>query len=300
MTLQQLKYVIAVAETGSITEAAKSLFISQPSLSGALKELEKEIKITIFNRSRSGASLTHEGMEFVGYARQVMQQMELLESKYIESDLNKARFCVSTQHYTFTANAFVGMVERFGQDNYEFILNETTTHQIIEDVKNRFCDLGILYLSDSNRVVLTKIFDEYNLSFHRILTTKPHVFLSKDHPLANKKIIELEDLKDYPRLNFLQGAYESSNYSEEILSTEEVSKSVRVSDRAAVLNLIIGLNAYLITSGIYPDYLQADAIVSIPINYDDTIEIGYLVNRDRNLSKLAEIYIDELCKYQPN
>ena len=187
MTIQQLKYVIAVAEKGSITETAKDLYISQPSLSGAIKEVEKESKIIIFNRCRVGVALTTEGMEFIGYARQVVQQMELLESRYIDNKPEKTRFCVSTQHYTFAANAFVELVQQFGQERYEFILNETQTHQIIEDVRNRFCDLGILYLSQSNESILRKSFEEYGLDFHELFSAAPHVFLGQKHPLANRE-----------------------------------------------------------------------------------------------------------------
>ncbi len=297
MTLQQLKYVITVAETGSITEAARVLFISQPSLSSALKEIEKEANITIFHRNRNGASLTDQGMEFIGYERQVIQQMELLEAKYVKDEAQKQRFCVSTQHYTFTANAFVELVQRFGQDRYEFILNETQTHQIIMDVKNRFCDIGILYLSDANRDVLTKLFADGDLTFHPILKAHPHVFLNRTHPLADQKKLSLEELKQYPKLSFVQGAYESSNFSEEILSTEKSEKSIKVSDRAAIVNLMIGLNAYTISSGIYPKYLHGDSIISVPLDVDEVIEIGYLINKDRELSPLAKIYVEELSKY---
>jgi len=186
MTLQQLKYMIMVAEKGSITEAAKELFISQPSLSGAIKEVENEAKITIFNRCRAGVALTTEGMEFLGYARQVVQQMELLESRYIDNRPEKQRFCISTQHYMFAANAFVELVKQFGQDRYEFILNETQTFQIIMDVRNRFSDLGVLYLSRANENVLVKVFEEYNLKFYELFTAAPHVFLRKGHPLADR------------------------------------------------------------------------------------------------------------------
>ena len=202
MTLQQLKYMITVAEKGSITEAAKELFISQPSLSGAIKEVENEAGITIFNRCRAGVALTTEGMEFLGYARQVVQQMELLESRYIDNQPEKQRFCISTQHYTFAANAFVELVQQFGQERYEFILNETQTYQIIMDVRNRFSDLGVLYLSKANENVLMKVFEEYNLNFHELFTATPHVFLRKGHPLADREKVSLEDLKPYPRLNF--------------------------------------------------------------------------------------------------
>jgi len=214
MTLQQLKYMIAVAERGSITEAAKELYISQPSLSGSIKEVEKEAGITIFSRCRAGVALTKEGMEFLGYARQVVQQMELLESKYIDKKPAKQRFCVSTQHYTFTANAFVELVQHFGQERFEFILNETQTHQIVEDVRNRFSDLGILYLCNSNENVLRKLFEEYNLNFYELFTATPHIFIGINHPLAKRTSVKLEDLRPYPRLSFVQGTYESSNFSE--------------------------------------------------------------------------------------
>ncbi len=298
MTLQQLKYIIAVAECGSITEAAKRLFISQPSLSGAIKEVEKEANITIFNRNRSGATLTHEGMQFVGYARQVVQQMELLEDKYIKDEQPKQRFCVSTQHYNFTANAFVDLMHKFSQDRYEFILNETQTHQIIEDVRNRFCDVGILYISKANRSVLTKLFEDDGLVFHEIFTAYPHVFISHNHPLADREILDLEDLKPYPRLSYVQGIYESANFAEEPITNDGDDKNIKITDRAAVVNLIIGLNAYTIASGIFPKYLHGDSIISIPLNVDEEMQIGYLINKDRELSELAQIYVEELRKYQ--
>lgn len=220
MTLQQLRYMITVAEKGSITEAAKALYISQPSLSGAIKEVEKESGITIFSRCRAGVALTKEGMEFLGYARQVVQQMELLEDKYINNQVEKQRFCVSTQHYTFTANAFAELVQQFGQERFEFILNETQTHQIIQDVRNRFSDLGILYLSNSNESVLRKALEENELNFYELFSAAPHVFISRNHPLAKRKSLTLSDLKPYPKLSFVQGTYESSNFSEELFSNE--------------------------------------------------------------------------------
>ena len=298
MTLQQLKYMITVAEKGSITEAAKELFISQPSLSGAIKEVENEAKITIFNRCRSGVALTTDGMEFLGYARQVVQQMELLESRYIDDQPERQRFCISTQHYTFAANAFVEQVKQFGQERYEFILNETQTFQIIMDVRNRFSDLGILYLSMANENVLVKVFEEYDLKFYELFTAAPHVFLRKGHPLADRERISLDALKPYPRLNFVQGAYGSSNFAEELFSNEIAEKCIRVSDRAAIVNFMIGLDGYTISSGIFPRYLHGDAIISVPLDGDETIRIGYILNKDRELSKLGEIYVEALKQYR--
>lgn len=298
MTLQQLKYLVAIAEKGSITEAAKSLYISQPSLSDSVKQIEKEVKFTIFNRCRTGVALTKEGMEFLGYARQVVQQMELLEAKYISDEPVKQRFCISTQHYTFTTNAFVELIQQFGQERFEFILNETQTHQIIEDVRKRFSDIGILYLSKNNESVLRKLLEENNLCFYELFCASPHVFLSKDHPLARHSFLKLEDLSPYPKLSFVQGSYESAYFAEELFRNAPAEKSIKVSDRAAIVNLMIGLNGYTISSGIFPRYLQGDAIISVPLDEDEIMRIGYIINKDKDLSELGKIYIKALKEYQ--
>lgn len=297
MTIQQLKYIITVAETGSITEAAKKLYISQPSLSNAIKDIEKETKLTVFHRSRQGIALTKEGLEFLGYARSVVQQMELLENRFVSNEPAKLRFGVSTQHYTFTSNAFVEMVERFGQERYEFILNETQTIQIMEDVKNRFSDLGILFISNGNKAIIRKELEDRRLQFFELFTAKPHVFLSADHPLAERKSVTLSQLRDYPRLNFIQGSYESSYFSEELFSDVESNRIIRVSDRGAIVNLMIGMNAYTISSGIFPRYLQGDAIVSVPLSEKEEMHIGYIINEHQKLSPLAEDYIHALRQY---
>ena len=298
MTIQQLRYMIAVAEKGSITEAARFLFISQPSLSDAVRQVEKEAGVTIFTRCRTGVALTKEGMEFLGYARQVVQQMELLEAKYISNEPPRQRFCISTQHYTFTTNAFVELIQNFGQERFEFILNETQTHQILEDVRNRFSDIGILYMSQENESVLIKLLEEYELQFYELLCTSPHVFLSKDHPLAQCPSLKLEGLKPYPRLSFVQGNYESAYFSEELFSTVPVEKSIKVSDRAAIVNLMIGVGGYTISSGIFPKYLQGEDIISIPLEEQEILRIGYVINRDKELSQLGRIYVEALKKFR--
>ena len=299
MTLQQLRYVVSVAEAGSITVAAKALYISQPSLSNAIRDVEAEVGLTIFVRSRTGVSLTNEGMEFLGYARQVLQQMELLEDKYISALPQKTRFGVSTQHYTFTENAFVDLVKRFGQDRYEFYFNEAGTHQILEDVKNRISDLGIIYLSAENETVLRKTLEEFGLCFVPLFSAKPHVFLQKEHPLSGKEKLKLSDLELYPRLNFVQGNYESSYYSEELFSTIPADKEIRINDRGAIVNFMVGLNAYTISSGIFPKYIHGDRIVAVPLDENELMQIGYVINEKQELSELGNIYISELKKYDP-
>ena len=297
MTLQQLRYLITVAERGSMTEAAKSLFISQPSLSNAIKEVERNVGFRIFNRSRSGITLTAKGMEFLGYARQVVQQMDILESKYGGAPDPKQRFCVSTQHYTFTANAFVELVKEHGREQYDFMLNETQTHQIIEDVRNRFSDLGILYLSRANTRVLTAEFARNDVEFHALFEVHPHVFLRRGHPLTQYGHVSLKDLRHYPKLGFIQGRYESANYAEDPFNGVDSDRTIHVSDRAAIENLMIGLDGYTIATGILPDRLHGDEIVSLPLDEDERMRIGYITNKGQTLSELSTTYIDKLRRY---
>lgn len=300
MTIQQLKYILTVAEVGSITEAAKQLFISQPSLSNSIKETEKEVGISIFVRSRTGITLTKEGTEFLGYARQVLQQMELLEDRYIAELPQKVTFGVSAQHYTFTENAFVELVKRFGQERYAFYFNETGTHQILDDVKNRVCDLGILYLSSENEAVMRKVMEENHLIFTELFSANPHVFLQKKHPLAQQETISIHELSPYPRLNFVQGEYESIYFSEELFSSIPADKEIRVNDRGAIVNFMLGLNAYTISSGIFPKYLNGENIIAVPLAENETMHIGYVLNEKQELSELGRIYLEELRKYAPH
>ena len=296
LTLHQLKYALEVADKGSMSEAAKSLFISQPSLSNAIKALEKEIKITIFTRTNRGITISNEGTEFLGYARQVIQQFDMLEEKYLSAEPTKQHFCISTQHYTFAANAFVELVKEFGASEYEFTIRETKTYEIIENVKNLQSELGIIFLSNYNETVLLKLLKESNISFSELFTAKPHVFICKNHPLAAKKIIDLNELDEYPCLSYEQGVYNSFYFSEEILSTRSVKKSIKVSDRAAIVNFMIGLNGYTISSGVFPKYLHGDNIIAVPLNVDEVIRICIIKHKDVTLTKLGEIYLEALKK----
>ena len=294
MTLQQLKYVLAVASKGSINEAAKSLFISQPSLSNAIKELEQELKINIFVRTNRGMTLTNDGFEFIGYARQVIQQYEMLEEKYIKDKCSKQHFCVSTQHYGFAANAFISLIQQYGGDKYEFTIRETKTFEIIDDVKTLRSEIGIIYLSNYNKTVIQKLIRESNLKFLSLIKAKPHIFISENHPLANKKLVSLDDLEDYPCLSFEQGTYNSFYFSEEILSTLVHQKIIKVSDRATLFNLLIGLDGYTISTGIISEELNGKNIIAIPLAVDETIKIGYIVRNDTARSYLGQIFIEAL------
>ncbi|MFD2704984.1 LysR family transcriptional regulator [Salibacterium lacus] len=295
MTLQQLRYVIEVAKQRSISKAAHQLFISQPSLSNSIKELENELGIAIFSRTNKGIVITSEGSEFLGYARQVMEQTDLLENRYANaSQPPQQHFSVSGQHYAFAVSAFVKLLKNYDRDEYEFTLRETRTYEIIEDVKNLRSEIGILYVNDFNEQVIRKFLREGNLTFHELFQARPHVFISSTNPLAAEKYVTLADLDPYPYLSFEQGDYNSFYFSEEILSTISRRKNIRVSDRATLFNLLIGLNGYTISTGIISYDINDDDIVAVPLNVDESITVGYIQHKNIANSPLAAIYINFL------
>jgi len=299
VTLTQLKYVIAIADTGSLNEAAKSLYISQPSLSLALKELEAEIGFEVFKRSNRGAVLTSEGAEFLGYARQVDQQYQLMESRYIEKRNVKKKFGISMQHYTFSVNAFVELVKQFGMDEYEFAARETKTYEVIEDVKNFRSELGILYVNDFNRKVMTKLFMDNDLEFHELFECSVYVYIWGGHPLAKQDEITIEQLQEYPCLSFEQGAYNSFYFAEEVLSAYQYKQLIKVNDRATILNLMKGLNGYTLCSGIVCEELNGPEYIAVKLKSDERMTIGYLKRKGVALSSLAQKYLEEVKKSSP-
>lgn len=297
MTLQQLKYAITVAQTGTITEAAEKLYISQPSLTNAIHELEKEMNIEIFTRTNKGIIVSKDGEDFLGYARQVLEQAEVLEDKYKCGGGGKKKFCISTQHYSFAVNAFVDLIKKYGQDEYDFSIRETQTYEIIEDVAKMNSELGIIFMDDFNDVVLNKILKSNDLEFHQLYSAKPHVFISRRHPLAEKQIITNEQLEAYPYLSYEQGEHNSFYFSEEIFSTYERKKNIRVRDRATLFNLLIGLNGYTVCSGIIDKKLNGKDIIAVPLADEKDMRIGYITHRKGMISRLGNTYIEALKKY---
>lgn len=304
MTLQQLKYVVTVAETGTITEAADRLYISQPSLTNAIHELEKEMHIQIFSRTNKGIYLSNEGEIFLGYARQVLEQAAILEDKYKGSGGGKKQFCVSTQHYSFAVNAFIDLVQAYGQEEYDFSIRETQTYEIIDDVAQMRSEIGILFQNDFNETVLCKILKSHDLAFYELFVAKPHIFISRKHPLAGKEMITNEQLTPYPYLSFEQGEHNSFYFSEEIFSSSERKKNIRVRDRATLFNLLIGLNGYTVCSGVIDNNLNGKDIISVPLAEESDMHIGYITHRKGKISKLGNFYLDALKRsiqnYQEN
>lgn len=300
MTLTQLRYVITVANANSMSEAARRLFIAQPSLSASIKELETEIGMELFRRTNRGISLTPEGEEFIGYARQVVEQYELVESKYINQTTIKKKFSVSMQHYTFAVNAFIEMVKQFGMDEYEFAVRESRTYDVIEDVSSFKSEIGILYVNDFNRKVLEKIFKERELEFREILNCHIYVYISKSHPLAKKKTITLDELQEFPCLSFDQGNNNSFYFAEEVLSTYEYKQLIKANDRATILNLMVGLNGYTLCSGIICEDLNGDDYCAVKLDSEAVMTIGYIVRKGVTISPLGQKYLEEIEKYKDN
>lgn len=297
MTLQQLRYALAVADFGSMNEAAKQLFISQPSLSEAMKELETELGFNIFLRSNRGIVITPEGEEFLGYARQVTEQYRLLESRYIEKK-SKEKFGVSMQHYTFAVKAFVETVKQAGMEQYEFAVHETTTYDIIENVKTFKSELGVLYLNDFNEQVMMKIIKENSLEFVELFQCDTYVYLWSGHPLAKEPVIAMAELDEYPCLSFDQGKNHSLFLAEEMKSTYEYKRLIKANDRATLLNLMRGLNAYTLCSGIVCEELNGDEYLAVPLKESEKMRIGYVKRKGAKISHIGEIYIAELQKYK--
>ncbi len=302
MTLQQLHYVLTIADAGSFNKAAELLYVSQPSLSNAVRDLEKELSITIFHRSGRGVTPTNDGAEFLLYARQVYHQYEQLREKYSGAETLKKKFGVSAQHFSFAVKAFAELVHSYDTAEYEFAIRETKTRDVIDDVSTLKSEVGILFLSDFNRPVLSKLFRANGLVFHKLIDCKTYVYLWREHPLAKKKSIRFSDLANYPNLSFEQSDNSSFYFAEEIFSQNEYPRSIKVSDRATVLNLMVGLDGFILCSGIICEELNGSDYVAVPFEEGrgGIMEIGYITRQDSRLSRVGERYIEELKKYLNN
>mgnify|MGYP002625774932 FL=1 len=305
MTIQQLRYVIGISESGSFNKAAEKLFISQPSLTSTVHDLERELGIQIFNRSGRGITLTQDGTEFLANAKQLFLNFETVMERYKKGGSAKKKFGISTQHYSFALKSFVEMVKHFNTNEYEFAIRETRTKEVIEDVASLKSQIGLLYLSDFNRSIIQKLLNSRNLEFHSLIKCKAYVYIWKNHPLAKNKSISFEELADYPCLSFEQDDNDSVYFAEEILSTEEYHRTIKTNDRASMLNLMVGLNAYTLCSGIISEELNGSEYIAVPFRESDAninriMEIGWITKKDFILNEVGNIYVEELKKALSN
>ncbi len=299
MKLQQLTYAVNVAEYGSVTEAARRLYVSQPSVTSSIRDLEREMGVHIFDRTNKGVVVTEEGETFLGYARQVLDQAELLEGKYKKTSQRVPHFSVSCQHYSFAVNAFVDVIREFDAERYDFTLREEQTHEIIEDVTHMKSELGVLYLSARNREVIEKTIAANELVFEPLFRAEPHVFVCSEHPLANRASVTIDDMADYPFLSYEQGSYNSFYYSEELTSTLDRRKNIRVRDRATLFNLLIGLDGYTVCSGVISAELNGPSIVSVPLDIDEYMEVGLVARKGTQRSIYGAAYVEAIRRHIP-
>ena len=250
--------------------------------------------VRIFDRTNKGIVVSKDGEEFLAYARQVLEQAELLEEKYMNKSARKQEFCVSTQHYSFAVNAFVDLIKKYDADQYSFIIRETQTGEIIEDVSDGKSEIGVIYLSEHNEEVISKLIKNNNLVFEEMYVAGPHVFISNNHPLAEKEIIATDDLQAYPYLVYEQGNKNSFYFSEEFMSMLDFPKNIQVRDRATLFNLVIGLNGFTVSSGVLDAELNGSSIIAKPLAVDKTMRIGIVKKKNMVLSKYACFYVEAL------
>lgn len=294
MTLQQLKYAEAVARCKNISKAAEEVFISQPSLTSSIHLLEEEMNVKIFSRTNKGVEITSEGEMFLAYARQVLEQADLLESQFKGKSELSPIFSVSCQHYSFAVNAMVDVIKKFGGNKYNFTLRETQTYEIIEDVSRMKSEIGILYKSSQNEEIIDKLLKKNELEFTELFTAKPHVFVSSKNPLSKKAKVTVKDLEDFPYLIFEQGEHNSFYFAEEPFPAIDRDKTILVRDRATLFNLLIGLNGYTVSSGVISKELNGRSIISVPFDYKEKMRIGYITRKGTQLSRYGTSYIDSL------
>lgn len=294
MTLQQLTYLITVAECGNITSAAEKLFISQPSLSTAIHNLEKEMGVTAFVRSNKGVVITREGEQLLSFARMLLEQTENMKAYFGLGETRAPKFSVSCQHYSFAVNAFVDLIKEYDADKYSFIIRETQTGEIIEDVANAKSEVGVIYLSQHNEDILGKMIKNNGLEFEEVFVARPHVFICNEHPLSKKKKITIHDLQPYPYLVFEQGERNSFYYAEEFLSMLDFPKNIQVRDRATLFNLLIGLDGFTVSSGVIDQKLNGSNIIAKPLEVDSIMRIGIIKKKNMIFSRYASSYVDAL------
>jgi len=295
MTLQQLKYVDAVASCGSVSEAARRVFATQPTLTEAIRSLEEELRIAIFTRSSRGVSITREGEEFLASARQILDDAARIQSKYTGKAVRRPQFAVSCQHYAFAVEAFMEVVKANGADSYDFTLRETVTSEIIDDVARHRSEIGVLYLSRRNERAIMKILKKEELRFEELFVSRPHVFLGKRHPLAKKKSgISPKELDAYPFISFEQGVENALYFAEEVMPSIDRKKNIRVRDRATMTNLILGLDGYTIASGALSRELNGPDIVAVPLKMDDFIRVGLVLRDGIPLSEAGKAFVEEI------
>ena len=299
MNINQIKYVLAVANSSSMREASTRLYISQPALSASIHELEEELGILIFERTNKGISLTDEGREFISYAQKAVGQYEILEDRYLSKDSGKERFSVSTQHYNFSIKAFTDTIRSMEPEKYVFSIHETKTKEVLEDVQSLKSEIGIISFSSSNENVIKKLFKDYQLEFVPLVKRDTYIYVWKNHKFASRKTISLAELKEYPCVSFDQTNDGSFYLTEEAMADYDFDKMIKSDDRATTMEIIAELGGYSVGSGMLSgDDAILKGLVSIKLKEEDPLIIGYITRKGITLSAYGKKYVEELLKYK--
>lgn len=296
MTIQQCIYVLEIHRTGSFSEAARTLFVAQSSLSSSVKCLEDELGIKIFERSKNGAVLTVEGAEFVRYAAEIVSKNDFVINRY-KTHRSGSRLFVSTQHYDFIADAFCSLVTENEDTGYSLSLQEKETYDVIRDVEIAYSDIGVIAINDENIDIMSRYLQSKEISFYPIFKVSPHVFLRKGHPLSGNACLIYEMLKGYPYLSYEQGAHKDSWFKEEMISGDFADKHIVVSDRATLMNVLLKTDAYTVGTGMMPSALNEGKIISVPLESNDRYSVGYITRDDRRSTPLVEKFISAIWKF---
>ena len=299
MNITQIKYVLQIARSASMRDAATKLFISQPALSASVRELEEELGLLLFERTNKGITLTDEGREFVSYAKKAVGQYEILEDRYLSGDQDKQRFSVSTQHYNFAIRAFTAVLQDSDPEKYVFSIHETKTRDVLEDVRTLKSEVGIISFSGANEDVIKKLFKEYQLEFTPLMQRETYVYVWEDHELAGQEEISIDEMQDYPCILFDQSDDSDFYLTEEALADYDFKKLIRSDDRATTMELIAQLHGYSIGSGMLSgDDVILKGMVSIKLKEEDPLIIGYIKRKGSMMSAYGEAYVEELLKYK--
>jgi len=299
MTILQLKYVISIAGSKSLREAASRLYVSQPALSTAIRELEEELGIQLFERTNKGIRLTEQGNEFLAYAKEAVSRYELIEDRYLDRDKEKIHFSVSMQHYVFAVHAFIQVTREADPEKFVFSVHETRTDEVLNNVRSLKSEVGVVSFSRSNEKVMKKLFREYQLEFTPLLTRETFVYVWKDHPEAKRKELSLEDMKKYPCISFDQSSESEFYLTEEALGDYDFDKLIKTNDRATSAELMAALNGYAVGTGVMTSSLTLkEGFVTIKLKEEDPLTIGYIVRSNHALSEMGQRYIEELLKYK--
>lgn len=299
MTILQLKYAITIANVSSMRQAADKLFISQPALSSSIRELEEELGIHIFERTSRGIIVTEEGKEFLEYAKQAVSQYAILEDRYISEDKDKNHFSVSMQHYVFAVRAFVNTIKKYDSSRYVYTVRETKTNEVLSDVSDLKSEVGIVAYTKGSEKLMRKLFQQNRLCFEQLMVRDTYAYVSRNHPLAHRKEISIEELKDYPCVSFDQSSENDFYLYEEALSNYEFDKLIKSNDRATSVEILAELNGYSIGTGIMTESITLQSeFVAIKLREDDPLTIGYIIKKNHKLSEIGETYIEELNKYR--